>query len=167
MSITGDILRAWVRPRAVMARLLAQPAQETRAFGFMMVACFLIFIAQWPRLTRRAQGFGTPDGQDPPEMAQLVAYEFLMWMVVWPLLFFALAALSRGIAGLFGGRGNAYGARLALFWSLLASVPAMLVFGLLQGVLGGALATQMAGAIWLIGFGVIWLTSLFEAERQI
>ena len=73
-------------------------------------------------------------------------------------------ALSHLIASIFGGKGSFYSARLALFWSLLASVPLLLLYGLMAGFLGPVFGTQLVGAIWLLVFASIWLRCLREAE---
>lgn len=163
MAVTTDIVRTWRGPRRVMRDLLAMGPREDRAIAYLMAACFLIFVAQWPRLVRVSQGFGTVPGQEEvPELTQLVAYEFLSWMMIWPLLFYALGALAHLLAKALGGRGTWYGARLALFWSLLASAPLALLHGLMVGF--GSTAADLVGAAWILGFAVIWLQCLREAE---
>lgn len=164
MAVTQDILRSWRAPRAVMRQHLAQGQREDRALIYLMAGCFVVFIAQWPRLMRLAQGFGLAPGQEPPEMTRLVSYELLAWLIIWPLALYALGAVVHLLAKVFGGRGSFYGARLALFWGLLASTPAALLYGLVAGLIGPGSAAQITGVIWLIGF--FWITgaSLKEAE---
>jgi hypothetical protein len=62
------------------------------------------------------------------------------------------------------GKGTGYGARLAMFWAVLASTPAALLYGLLAGFNGETLGTQAVGAVWLVGFVWIWVQSLRESE---
>ena len=164
MAVTDDIVRTWRGPRAVMRDLLAHGRREDRAFAYLMAACFLIFIAQWPRLSRRAQGFELPEGAEQPVLEQLVAYEMLSWLIVWPLLFYGLAALSHLAARAIGGQGTWYTARLALFWSLLASVPVLLLHGLTAAFMGPGTELSIVGGIWVLAFGTIWIQSLREAE---
>ena len=164
MAVTTDIVRTWKGPRAVMRDLLAQGRREERALAFLMAACFVIFIAQWPRLTRKAQGFEADAGAEVLPMSELLTYELFAWMIIWPLLFYAVAAVSHLIARVVGGRGDAYGARLALFWSFLASTPLALLYGLTVGLIGYGIEANIAGAVWLLSFGVFWLQSLREAE---
>ena len=57
MALTVDIVRTWRAPRAVIRGLLNQGRREDRAVAFVMIACFLIFVAQWPRLKRIDAGF--------------------------------------------------------------------------------------------------------------
>ncbi|MCB5197997.1 Yip1 domain-containing protein [Loktanella sp. DSM 29012] len=165
MAVSTNIMRAWRRPRQVMRELLDQGKREDRAIAYLFVFCILVFIAQWPRLSRRAAGFELAPGAEPPELSQLMTYELFAWLMVWPLVLYGLAALSHLVARLFGGQGSFYSARLALFWSLLASVPLLLLYGLMAGFLGPAAGTQLVGAVWLLIFGYIWLQSLREAEK--
>lgn len=155
--MSTDIVRTWVRPGHVMRNHLAMGVREDRAIMFLMVACGLIFVAQLPRLSRTAHLTG--DAID-----KLVAYEFLAWVMIWPLGFYAIAFVSRMIAQVLGGQGTPYGARLSLFWALLASVPAALLYGLSAGFIGPSQGTTLAGVIWLGGFLLIWMICLRESE---
>lgn len=147
-----------------MRDLLAHGQREDRALAYLMVACFVIFIAQWPRLSRIAAGFDLAPGAEAPDLTQLMAYEFLGWLMVWPLIFYAIAAVSHVVAKLFGGQGTWYGARLALFWALLATTPAALLYGLTAGFLGAVTSTHIVGFIWIGALVVIWFQSLRQAQ---
>ena len=166
MSVTLDILRAWRSPRIVMRRFLDQGRREDRALAILMAGCFIIFVAQWPRLSRIAAGFDVPAGVTPPELSQLVAYEFLGWLMVWPLLLYVAGAVFHVLAKLVGGKGSFYSARLALFWSLLATAPVALLYGLCAGFLGPIGSTQLVGFIWMASLIAIFGASFYEAEQQ-
>ena len=56
MAVTTDIMRTWRGPRTVMRDLLNHGQREDRALAYLMAACIMIFIAQWPRLSRIAAG---------------------------------------------------------------------------------------------------------------
>ena len=56
MSIVADIVRSYVQPRAVIRDRLAEGQREDRALMLLMLGCGLVFVAQWPRLARRAAG---------------------------------------------------------------------------------------------------------------
>ena len=158
MSVVRNILRSWRAPRAVVRQLLAIGKREDRALAYVMGACIIIFVSQWPALARQAH----LTGQD---VQQLISYSLLGWVFVWPLLFYGIGAISHLIAKALGGKGTFYGARVALFWALLASTPAALLYGLLSGFVGQDTGTQVVGALWLAGFGFIWLSGLKEAEN--
>ena len=164
MSISNDVFRAWVRPRAVMRRLLDAGERENRALAILMAGCLLIFVAQWPRLVRLSEGIDLPAGAEVQELSQLIAYSLVSWLIVWPLIFYIAAGITRILARVVRGKGTGYGARLAMFWAVLASTPAALLYGLLAGFNGKTVGTQAVGAVWLVGFLWIWIQSLRESE---
>lgn len=161
MSVSRDIVASWVRPRSVIRRLLSQGRREDRAVMLLLLGCGIIYVAQWPTLSREASL--DPDG--PPLQARLAIY-FFTWLMIWPLLFYGLGTLSHLLAKPFGGRGSYYSARLALFWTLLASSPAWLFYGLVSGFIGPGPAQNLVGAGLLLAFVTIWGMSLWEAEKQ-
>lgn len=158
MSVALEITRAWRHPRQVMRRLLDAGRREDRALLFLMVACLLIFVAQWPRLVRAAE----LDASVPLDARMGGA--LLGWLFLAPLLAYALGAVSHIVLRLIGGQGDWFGARLALFWALLAAAPFWLVNGLITGFAGDGFAGAAFGAIALAAFLLIWITSLIEAE---
>lgn len=159
MSVTADIWRSWRRgPDGPVRDLLAGGPQETRAFGLLMGGCALVFVAQWPRLARTAVETGE-------EMPRLVAYELIAWLMVWPLVFYALAALAHGLSRLRGGQGTAWGARAALFWSWLAAAPLGLLYGAAYGLAGPSWPARVLGAAWMLAFAVLWWRSQAEAAH--
>ncbi|MDG3039971.1 hypothetical protein [Roseicyclus marinus] len=162
MAVTSDIVATWRRPGAVMRRLLSVGRREDRALAILIAACLIIFVAQWPRLSREA--FVAVEGGPPLEA--VMAITFFSMMMVWPLMAYALAAVTHLVARLFGGRGTWYSARLALFWSLLATSPAWLFHGLVAGFIGPGVEQTVAGGLLLIAFLAIWGMSLREAERE-
>lgn len=159
MSVTTDIAASYGGPGRVMRRLLAAGQREDRALAYLMTACALVFIAQLPRLAREAHQTGQ-------ELNPLMGGTLLAWLFIAPLLLYVLAGLSHLIARLLGGRGSWYGARLALFWSLLASTPVILLHGLVAGFLGAGVPLQLVGLLWLAVFGWFWASTLIQAERR-
>ena len=158
MGITADIFKSWRHPRQVMARRLAEGRREDRALIFLMAGCLLIFVAQWPRLQRLAI-------EDPATSLEIrLGGALLGWLFIMPLVLYALAGLSHLIARALGGQGNWFGARLALFWAVLAAAPAWLINGLVIGLGVGNPVQGVVGVVALAGFLGIWGVSLFEAE---
>lgn len=160
MSVSRDILATWRRPRQVMRKLLDMGRREDRAILYLMLACGLIFVAQMPRLSREAAL--NPEG---PPLQALLSINFFTWLMVWPILFYFIAALAHLAARLLRGQGTWYSARLALFWTLLATTPAWLFHGLITGFIGPGPAANVVGAGLLLAFGAIWSISMREAER--
>ncbi len=159
MPVTADITATYWGPAKVMRRLLDIGQREDRALAFLMAACVIIFIAQMPRLSREAHLTGQ-------NLNMLMGGTLVAWIFFAPLLLYALAAVSHLIAAALGGKGSWYGARLALFWSLLASTPLVLLHGLIAGFIGPGPGLQLVGASWLAVFGWFWLSSLAQAERS-
>lgn len=166
MAVTTDIVQTWRNPRAVYRRLLAVGQREDRAIAMLMAACFLVFVAQWPRLVRTSQGIDLPSGTEVPGLDRLMSYEFMSWLMIWPLGFYALAALMVLALRVFGSKLTGYGGRLALFWALLAATPAMILFGLLRGLNGDVVATKLAGAVWIVALVVFWVQGLRVAAEH-
>ena len=160
MTITTDILRAWRHPRVVIREKLRGGVREDRALAVIMAAGALLFVAQWPILSRAA----FLDPATPLEAR--VGGALMACLFVLPLLAYFIAGVSFGISKLFGGRATAFGARLALFWALLAVTPAMLLQGLLAGFLGQTPAVIGVQLAVLAGFLWIWISMMVEAARH-
>lgn len=159
MSVTLDMLRAWRDPRGVLRARLAHGVREDRALATVMGASFLIFVAQWPRMSREA--YLDPSVPLDARMGgALLGIVFLL-----PLMLYVVAAASHLLAKAVGGRGTWFGARLALFWAMLATAPAMLFHGLIAGFVGPGAASSVVGLLVLAGFLYLWVNMLIEAER--
>ncbi len=159
MAVTSDILSFWRHPRVTLRAKLTEGPREDRALAVLMGACALIFLAQWPAMARAAQ-LDPSVPLDARIGGALLAAIFLL-----PLLAYALAGASHLVARACGGHGSFFGARLALFWALMAAVPLFLLSGLALGILGPAPATTGLGVLCFAAFAVLWLTLLVEAER--
>ena len=166
MPVTTDIVRTWRRPRAVMRDLLAQGRREDRAIVFLMISCFLIFVAQWPRLRRVADGYEPSPWPEEMNFEGMMTYTFFAAVIILPLVMYGVAALTHVLARVVGGKGSFYAARLALFWTLLATSPWILFYGLVRGLIGPGTQATLVGVIGAIAFLVIWLASLREAESS-
>ncbi len=147
MSLSADILRSYRAPRAVLRARLARSEGERSAIFYLLLACVLFFVAQWPRLSLEAAL------DDSIPFQARMAGALFGWLFVAPLFFYALA----GVLGL-GLRlirpGTPWLAiRLAVFWALLASAPLALVTGLVAPMAGGqGAAAAAAGLAVLVCF---------------
>ena len=121
MAVSTEIMRSWRQPGPTVRRLLPSMT-EGRALAFVMGGCLLIFVAQWPRLVRLSEGIDLPTGGEVQELSQLIAYSLVSWLIVWPLIFYIAAGITRIVARLFKGKGSGYGARLAMFNRLFRTV---------------------------------------------
>lgn len=181
MSVTTDIPRAWIRPRAVMARRFEQGPDEKIAFVYLAAFSILGFVAQLPGLVRRSResnpeweaelvseaarvGVGISPDLTDAKFEALFSGAIMGWIFIVPLFFYTLAFCSHVFAKLLGGKGDGLRARVALFWSALAVTPMMLLLGLTTGFVGDGPAQALVGLIVLCGFIWIWLNSLYVAE---
>ncbi len=169
MAVTTDILRTYRAPRQVVRDLMGMGQREDRAFAYLLIACLLVFVAQLPRLSRKAHlEAQTQTEAEAAELAaggwsymhQLVAYEVLAWLIVWPLFFYFIAFLLHLIRRVFGSIASPFQTRLALFWGFLAAVPLGLLFGLMAGFVGPGVQSSAVGAIWLGTFALFVVQGL-------
>ncbi|MGX0978030.1 hypothetical protein ACSSVY_003768 [Roseovarius sp. MBR-51] len=156
MPVTTDLVATYRGPRRVVRRLLAMGPREDRALVILIAACVVVFVAQWPRLAREAHFTGQ-------ELNPMLGGALLAWIFFAPLILYALALICHGIARLFGGRGSAYDARVALFWAFLAASPLILLHGLVAGFVGPGPGLQAVGLLWLLVFLWFWMSGMIEA----
>lgn len=159
MAASDDIVRTYRQPRVVMREHLARPASEPRALVFLLLALTVIFIGQWPRLSRLAH-----EMPDQP-MVGLMMGTMLALLATVPV-FYALAALGHLVMKLFGGQGSWYGARLALFWALLAVSPLMLLQGLVAGFIGVGPQLSLISVLAGLVFILFWIAGLRVSEFE-
>lgn len=158
MSVLRDIRQTYRGPRQVMRRLLAIGKREDRALAIVMGACALMFVFSWPQIARKAHLEGS-------DMQMEIGGALMGWIFIMPLALYVIGWLSHLIAKLFRGQGDGYGARLALFWALLAASPVALLWGLTRGLVGPGIEEQVVGILWFVCFVWFWLSGLIEAER--
>jgi hypothetical protein len=159
MTVSADILATYRAPGQVIGRLLRQGPREDRALAWLMGFCALMFIAQMPRLAREAE----LTGQD---LNMMLGGALLAWGVIAPLALYGLAGLSYLAGRVLRRGGDAYGARVVLFWSLLASTPLVLLNGLVAGIIGDGAALRVVGFAWLAVFCWFWLSGLRQTGGQ-
>jgi hypothetical protein len=156
MAVSTDILRTWRDPRVVMRQLLSMGPREDQAILYVMAGCLLIFVAQWPRLVRVSAITGD-------ELDRLIAYEFMAWLIVWPLILYALASLIGGLLWVVRRPVPGHAVRLALFWSFLAASPMALIYGVVVGLNGFSTLAHLVGALWIGAFLLFLVLTIREA----
>ena len=161
MALASDIVASYRRPGAILRRRLGAPERaEARALVTVMLACFLIFVAQWPRLSRES----TLTGQ---ELDMLLAGALLGWLFVAPLILYGIAGVSHLVAHrALGGHATYTEARMALFWALLAAAPLWLLWGLVAGFSGPGPLLDAVGIVALLAFLGLWAGGLYAVERE-
>lgn len=158
MAVTSDIVESWRRPRQVLRRHLARGRSEAFAFSLLFVFLLIAFIAQYPGAARV-----TALNPEVPLPPQLLA-KALGLLATIPL-FYGLAALSRLVGKAVGGRGTWYGARLALFWALVAVTPFVLLVGMVAALIGPGLQLQATGGVAFAAFLFQWVLGLTVIEQ--
>lgn len=159
MSVARDILATYRGPHKVVARLLAMGEREDRAFVILMAACAITFIGQWPRLARQAHMTGE-------ELNPLLGGTLMAWLFIAPLLAYALAFVFHLVFKVLRRKQTAYGARVALFWAMLAASPLILLHGLVAGFIGAGVQLSVVGLIWFICFLWFWMSGMMQAGKS-
>lgn len=155
MSVTTDIPATYLGPRKVFARLLSMGAREDRLLVFLLSGCVLTFVAQMPKLAREAHLSGQ-------ELNMLLGGALLGIVFIAPLLLYTLALAAHWLARVLRGRGEAYQARLALFWAFLAASPVMLLHGLVAGFIGPGVPLDAVGIIWCAAFLWFFVSGMLQ-----
>lgn len=158
MAATNDILATYRSPARVIARKTGEGIEENRSFIYLMIGCLMMFVGQLPRLARQAHLTGE-------DLQMLMGGTLMAWLFIAPLLFYVLAFVVYLVAKPFGGTLTTPGARLALFWALLAASPLVLLWGLTAGFVGPGPAMTAVGLIWTACFLWFWISGTFTAGR--
>ncbi|SNR96712.1 YIP1 family protein [Antarctobacter heliothermus] len=158
MPVTRDIAATYRRPGKTLRAILARGVSEPRALAYLMGACGVMFVAQWPRLAREAHLQGT-------ELEPALGGALLATVIFLPLIFYVVAGFSQLVATAVMRPIGGYETRLSLFWALLAAAPLALLYGLVGGFIGAGGALTLVGAAWLGVFLWFWTTGLREARR--
>lgn len=157
-GILPRILQSWWAPRQVVRGLSAMP--EAGKLVVLMAAMLVFLIAQAPLRAREAQ-LDPSVPFDARMGGALLAVMFLM-----PLIAYAVAALVSGLSRLTPWRLTPEESRLALFWALLAAAPAMLLWGIVAGLIGPGPAQMLTQALVGVGFVVIWGAGISALARK-
>lgn len=155
MGVVTDMALSYRAPRKGLRNRLGAGENEGSALVTLMLACGLIFVAQWPRLSRVA--FET--GQ---ELQMLLGATLLGWLFIMPLVFYVLAAAIGMVMRLVGSAATGFETRMALFWGLLCAAPLWLLWGLTAGFVGPGAATSLVGLLALAA--LIWFWGVMLAD---
>jgi len=156
-GIVPRIMESWWAPGRVVASLRGLP--DRALVAILMAAMLLFLVAQAPEHARAAQ----LDPSVPFEARMGGAILAVMFML--PLIAYGMAALVAAFSRLTPWRVDGVGSRIALFWALLAVSPAMLLAGLVAGLIGPGGALALTRALAGLGFLVIWGAGLRAMTR--
>ena len=163
MSTVAAILRSYRAPREVIRTHRASGADEALGLMWLFIACILFFVARLPEASRNSH-LASLDGVDQP-VASLALPLFYGTVLLAPLMFMLIAAGSHLIARLLGGQGAWLDARLALFWALLCTAPAVLFQGMVAGFVGPGPGLTLASTVVFVIFVYLWVNCLIALEK--
>ncbi len=164
MSISGDILRAYRGFGASMRHQLDSGVKEERILAYGVFAILITFIARTPGLIEASKTAAAATADDVTWVA-IFSTNLVVSFFFGLLLLYGIAGLSHVLAKIFGGKGSFFGARLALFWSLLVISPLALVSTMLKTLLPFEwLGLALDAALGLL-FLFAWISCLVVAEK--
>ncbi|MGL4414557.1 YIP1 family protein [Roseinatronobacter monicus] len=159
MSVIRNMVRTYRSPRIVTRGMIAQGVTEPQVLAFGLLSCGLIFVAQWPGLSRAA----TLDPSITFEQRMGGALFGIMFML--PLLLYGVAGLMQLAVRVLARPVQGLHVRLVLFWSLLSVTPLMLVQGGLAAFLGPTEGVTAFGFVVTAVFLYIVGAGLLEVAR--
>ena len=158
MALVPRILQTWRAPAAAVRGMAG--LSEGGLLALLMGTMAVYFVSQWPGHARAA-------ALDPsvPLQARLGG---ALWATLFlmPLMVMALAALVRLGARAFGVQVDGHASRLALVWALAAAAPAMLLQGLVAGLIGPGPALAAVNLLAGGAFLVFWITGFRALSRK-
>lgn len=163
MSTVSAILRSYRAPQEVMHTHRASGADEATGLTWLFVACILFFVARLPEVSRDSH-FLALNGVERP-VASLALPLFYGTVLLAPMMFLLIAAVSHLIARGLGGQGTWRDSRLALFWALLCVTPVVLFQGMIAGFLGAGGALTFASLLVSAIFLYLWINNLVALQR--
>ena len=157
MSVVSNVLYTYRSPSKAFELMYARPANEATSLGYLMGACFLTYVAQWPYLARQAH-------LEEFNLQTSLAASLLAWLLIAPLLLYTLAIVLYFFHKLFKGSKSSAQIRMGLFWSFLAATPIMMLFGLVKGFLGDGTAENIVGFFWFVAFSYFSFCAVLQAK---
>ena len=157
MSVVSNVLYTYRSPSKAFERMYARPDSEATSLGYLMGACFLTYVAQWPYLARQAH-------LEEFNLQTSLAASLLAWLLIAPLLLYTLAIVLYFFHKFFKGSKSSAQIRVGLFWSFLAATPLMMLFGLVKGFLGHGTAESIVGFFWFVAFSYFIFCAVLRAK---
>lgn len=143
MSVVSRVLLTYRSPTKAFELMYGRPINESASLGYLMVACLLTYVAQWPHLARQAY-------LDDFDLQTNLAAGLLAWLLIAPLLLYTLALFVYFFHKVLGGSKSSAQVRMGLFWSFLAASPLMMLLGIVKGFLGSGTPENIVGFVWLV-----------------
>ncbi len=154
-----DVAETYHAPGRVFRRKFLGGLRENQLLAWLMFACLIAFVARLPELRARHR---IGDMDQPFEA--LVSANLVAMLIFAPLFLYALAAVSHVIARILGGQGSGQSARLALFWTLIALQPLVVLSGLLTAIGAPQNVLVTVSAVSGMAFLWVWFSGLRATE---
>lgn len=161
IRLLRDIAASYLRPGTVIAQLKARNPGEEQLLAFVMFACLFGFVTQLPDILAKVAG--DPSGNSP---ALNAGATLVGAMIFAPLFFYFVAGISHLIVRIMGGNSGWYDARLALFWSLLAIQPAVILAKIMSTFLPVAALQPVISAVLAALFAFMWISGLRRLQQD-
>lgn len=156
-GVVPRVLQSWWAPRKVVRA--QRDAPDRVLIVVLMVALFMFLLGQAPGNARAA-------ALDPSvPLGARMGGSALAVMFLMPLLAYTLAGVVSLMSRVTPWKVSPRHSRLALFWAMLAVAPAMLLSGLVAGLIGVGPALTLTRAVAGIGFLFIWGAGLSALAR--
>ena len=162
MSTVQLILASYRSPTKAFAQKLGEGISETRIFIWLLVSCFLSFLARLPLLSREAH----LDVGGPP-LDSIIGGVLVSFIFMVPLVFYALSIVLCLIFRVWFTNLKWLYFRGAFFWSLLAVSPLVLVRGVLVGIYGTSAYINMISVFVFLYFIYILICSVRTISREV
>lgn len=157
MALVPDIAATYRRPVRVQEAKIAS-GREDLALVYLILACGMIFVGQWPRLARDSYLTGA-------ELQPMIGGALMAWVFMMPVVLYALGWLVALAFRLARRPVGPFGSRMALFWALVAALPLWLLHALTAAMVGPGPALDLVGAAAFGAFAAFWMAGLVAARR--
>ena len=160
MTTAQLILANYRSPKKAFTEKLSEGISETKVFIWLLIACFLQFLARLPLLSREAHL-----DIDGPSLFSLIGGVMIGSIFLAPLVFYVFSMLLCFVVRFWFKDLNWIYFRGAFFWSLLAISPLVLVRGVLVGVLGSSFYINVLSILVFLYFIILIVSNVRTIDR--
>jgi len=155
VSTVQLILASYLSPTKAFTQKLGEGVSETKIFIWLLVSCFLSFLARLPLLSREVH----LDVNGPP-LDSMIGGVLVSFIFMAPLVFYGLSVILCLLFRVWFNDLKWLYFRGAFFWSLLAVSPLVLVRGVLVGIFGVSAYIDIISVLVFLYFIYILICSV-------
>jgi hypothetical protein len=160
MTTAQLILANYRSPKKAFTEKLSEGISETKVFIWLLIACFLQFLARLPLLSREAHL-----DIDGPSLVSLIGGVLIGSIFLAPLVFYVFSMLLCLVVRFWFRDLKWIYFRGAFFWSLLAISPLVMVRGVLVGVLGSSFYINVLSILVFLYFIILIVSNVRTIDR--